>query len=78
MDRARKAITYAAHVGKTEWTCEWRVPFAAVGVNPAVTKRLKFNVGALESVGRSWSAWYGTGGALFEVGGAGDLILDAR
>ncbi len=74
-ERARKGITYAVRVGETEWTCEWRIPFAAVEMNPAITKRLMFNVGALESASGAWTACFATGGALYEVGGAGDLLL---
>ncbi len=76
-DRVRKAIAYTAQVGKGEWTCEWRLPLAALGLSPASTRRLKFNAGVLNSATQAWAAWYATGGALYEVGGAGDLILEA-
>jgi len=75
MDRASKAIVYAASIGKEEWMCEWGIPFAAVDINPSTTKFLRFNIGCLDSSTGNWIAWYATGGALFEVGGAGELIL---
>ena len=75
LDRARKAITYSAHVAETQWTCEWRVPLAAVEVDAATAKRLMLNIGWLQKATGAWAAWYATGGALYEVGGAGDLLL---
>ncbi len=75
MERARQAITYAARVAENQWTCEWRIPLAAVGVDPATTKRLMLNIGWLEKASGTWTAWFATGGALYEVGGAGDVVL---
>ena len=78
LERSRKAITYKARVGKDEWSCEWRIPLASVGVDPKTVKRLLFNVGHLNKDTGNWCAWFATGGALYEVGGAGDLLLGGR
>lgn len=69
------AVTYAAHVAPDEWTCEWRLPFAALGVDPAPDRALRFNLGAHLTASAAWIAWQATGGAFYEVGQAGDLRL---
>jgi hypothetical protein len=63
-------------VAEAEWTCEWRIPFAALGVNPAAVKRFLFNLGAHHTAGDLWTAWVGTSTALFHVDKAGDLFLE--
>jgi hypothetical protein len=75
-DRVEKAVVCAARVGDGEWTCEWRIPFRAVEINPATVKKLLFNLGAHDGATGSWMAWVGTGGPLCQVGMAGDLVLE--
>jgi hypothetical protein len=76
--KARQAITYAARVTEGQWTCEWRIPLDAVEVDAATAKRLMLNIGWLEKGSGTWTAWYATGGALYEVGGAGDVVLQGK
>ena len=76
VDALQKGVTYVAKPGVGEWTCEWRVPFAAAGLAPAVVKELRFNLGVHLAAGDVWGAWVGTGGALYQVGAAGRLVLE--
>ena len=70
-----KAVTYSAVVTPKEWTCEWRIPFAALGMHPAKVERLRFNIGTHLAASDAWVAWVATGGAFYEVGSAGELVL---
>ena len=58
------------------WTCELRIPFAAMGLTRADVTRLKFNVGSLHKNDGMWLIWTTTGGKIFEVDSAGDIVLD--
>ena len=71
----QKGVTYAARQGVDEWTCEWRIPFAAAGLEPAAVKRLRLNLVVHAAADDSWAAWTTTGGALYQVGSAGELRL---
>ena len=68
-------LGYAARVGEREWTCEWRIPFAAVELDAAAAKRLSFNVGVHLTAEKLWAGWVGTRGAFYEVGNAGELVF---
>ncbi|NCP34383.1 MAG: hypothetical protein AUJ96_25410 [Armatimonadetes bacterium CG2_30_66_41] len=71
----QKAAHYAARVTPSEWTCEWQLPFAILGVDPKKTSSLQFNLGTHQSASGAWVAWRATAGAFYEVEGAGELVL---
>jgi hypothetical protein len=71
----RDAVVYAARVSADEWTCEWRIPFAALQLDPAQVSRVGFNIGLHVAATDAWVAWRATGGAFYEVGNAGELVL---
>jgi hypothetical protein len=73
-----KAVTYAAKVGAGEWTCEWRIPFAACGFTPATVPALRFNLGVRKTAPEAWVIWRGTGGATYQVANAGLLVFPAE
>jgi len=73
--RLGQAVTYAAQVGSEDWTCEWRIPWAATGIDPSQAKKLWFNIGVYKTAADAWVNWEGTGGAIYMVEDAGDLIL---
>jgi len=75
VDALQKGVTYVARAGEGEWTCEWKVPFAAAGLDPAGTAELRFNIGVHQATSDTWGAWVGTGGALYQVGSAGKLVF---
>ena len=71
----QKGVAYAARVTPKEWTCQWRIPFAALEVDPLKVDRLRFNIGTHLAASDAWIAWVATGGAFYEVGSAGELVL---
>ena len=75
MSAMRDAITYAAAAGPGQWSCEWRIPLRAIAADPGKLKRLLFNVGVHHERGGDWVAWVGTGGPIYQVGSAGELVL---
>ena len=75
-DRLAKALTYAATVGDDSWSCEWRLPWAATGIDPAAIERLQFNIGVRKTGGGGgWVVWEGTGLQNYLVDNAGDVVL---
>jgi hypothetical protein len=70
-----QAVTYAATIGPSQWTGEWRIPFAAMGVDPQKAGSLLFNIGVLKKAEREWIAWVSTGGAPWHMELAGKLLL---
>ncbi len=69
------AATYAAQIGAEDWCCEWRIPWAAAGINPGKTKRLWFNIGVRKMAADAWVVWEGTGASNYMLVHAGDLVL---
>jgi len=51
------------------WTCELRIPFAEIGINPAEVDKLCFNVGAWKRAG--FFAWVATGDSIWRLENAG-------
>ena len=51
------------------WTAEWRVPLAALNLNPRETKKTRFSIGGTKRVG--WFCWVATGGSIWRVDNAG-------
>jgi hypothetical protein len=70
-----QGVAYAAWVGETEWSCEWKVSFAAMGLTAPPAKGLRLNVGRRILAGDFWAAWVATGGRICEVDSAGELRL---
>lgn len=76
--RAGEGVTYAAKaVGPALWTCEWRIPFASLGVDPAKDRSLDFNLTVRKVADNLWIMWTGTGGNSWLVDQAGRLELTA-
>jgi len=71
------AVQYAAMAGAGVWTAEWRIPLAALGLDPDSTKGCSFNVGVHKprSPSDKWAVWVGAGGANWQVWNAGWLEL---
>ena len=75
VQRVQAAVMFASRVGQSEWTCEWRIPLAAAGIDPKTAKALLFNIGAHVTAQKLWVGWVGTQSAFFHVGNAGELVL---
>ena len=76
VDAAAKGVSYAAKVHDARrWTCEWRVPLASLGIDPAKHKKLQFNLSVRKTASDLWQMWEGTRGYSWAVGAAGVLEL---
>ena len=74
--RAAQGVRYRAKVvGPDRWVCEWRIPFASLGVNPNRQSRLAFNLSVRKTANDLWLMWQGTGSYTWEVAHAGFLEL---
>ncbi|MEW6354979.1 MAG: hypothetical protein AB1696_01520 [Planctomycetota bacterium] len=74
----RKATTYAAKQTPTGWSCEWHIPFSAMGLKAADIETLLFNLGLSCTATGSWLAWAPTGGRLCDVDKAGELVMEGK
>jgi len=71
-----KAVEYGARiVSKGEWTAEWRIPFAALGIDPTKHKKVLFNLTARKTANDYWQMWRATHGASWKVENAAWLKL---
>jgi hypothetical protein len=76
LQRALEGVQYKAQlVDAKRWTAEWRLPFAALGIDPAKPARLQFNLSVRKSADEVWVEWQGTAGSTWQVGNAGVLEL---
>jgi hypothetical protein len=74
--RAAEGVQYKASVpGPDRWVCEWRIPFASLGINPAKQRRFACNLSVRKTAGDQWVMWRGTGGYTWDVDRAGFLEL---
>lgn len=74
--RAQRGVQYAAKVdGAALWTCEWRIPFASLGIDPATDRSLAANLTVRKVVDNLWVMWVGTGGRSWELDHAGQWNL---
>jgi len=78
VETLRAAVTYKAAIGQEQWTCEWRIPFAACGFTPRSAPWMLFNVGVLKSAQRAWVVWRGTGSGNYQVAKAGVLVFPSE
>ncbi len=74
--RAAEGVTYKARVvDAVRWTAEFRIPFAALGIDPAKQPRLPFNLSVRKTAENLWQMWAGTGGNTWFVDKAGFIEL---
>ncbi len=76
-DRAREGVRYAAHVAsKAFWSAEWKIPFAALGIDPAShNPRLVFNLSVRKPAENEWVMWKKVGGSTWDISRSGFLWL---
>lgn len=71
-----RATSYAARVvSPGEWTAEWRIPLAALGLDPVKQGEFDCNFTVRKTASNLWLMWHGTNGSSWEVGRAGRLKL---
>jgi len=76
--RLRKGVKFAAHVGKNEWSGEWKIPLALLKLDIKKERKLRFNIGVRRAAEKKWTAWLGTDGPNYEVSSAGLLVIEAQ
>lgn len=74
--RLQGATTYGAEIGSREWTCEWRIPFAALGFDPKTTPKARFNIVVKKTQPKVSCVWRITGGSAWELDKAGVLVFE--
>jgi hypothetical protein len=71
-----KVVTYGAHIaGPAAWSAEWRIPFAALGLEPKVGAKLDLNLTCRKTASDLWLMWRGTKAASWRVDRAGAIVL---
>ena len=69
------AVRFAATVADRQWTGEWALPLAAVGVQAVGGGKLDFNLGAFRSSTKEWIIWAGALGSTMRLDNGGTLVL---
>lgn len=76
IERAAQGVEYAGQVvGPTRWTTEWRIPFDALGIDPAQHRNLPFNIAVRKTADDMWLMWRSTRANTWYVDRAGVLRL---
>lgn len=75
--RASRGVRYAADIkDRTFWSAEWAIPFAALGIEPAIhNPRLAFNLSVRKQGDDEWLSWSRTDGYTHNVREGGLLWL---
>ena len=77
-----RGCRFAAKVGENQWTAEWKIPLAAVGVDPFKVKQLRFNLGVRRSDApdkdTKWGMWVDTGFYVWHLRHAGVLVVQKK
>ena len=78
-ESARKAtggVTFAAKVVNAGlWSCEWRIPFASLGLDPKIDQSFSANLTVRKVADNLWVMWVGTGGYSWALDRAGRMEL---
>jgi len=76
--RVLEGAQYACRkVSNTQWTAEWKVPFAAIGIDPKKQNpRLLFSLAVRKVSGNEWVTWKKAHGASWDVRKSGMLWLE--
>jgi hypothetical protein len=74
--KAGEAVKFAAKVvDPGVWTAEYKIPFAALGIDPKKSSKFEFNISARKTAGSAWIMWQGTFACTWEAGNAGVIEL---
>ena len=73
--RGQEEVAYAATIQGEEWTAEWSIPYASLGVTATRGQKLLFNITVRKPGDSLWLMWQGTGGYSWQVEKAGWLHL---
>ena len=76
-ERAGKGVAYAAEIVSPErWTCEWSIPWSALGIAPGQGERLHLNLCVRKTANDEWVLLRATGAATWAAAEAAVLVLD--
>jgi hypothetical protein len=75
--QAAQGVLYAAQTpDATTWVAEWKLPWAALGLDPEKPGRFEFNLSVRKTLPEpQWLMWVGTGAHTWDVQFAGILEL---
>jgi len=74
--KAGEAVKFAAKVvDPGVWTAEYKIPLAALGIDPKKASKFEFNISARKTAGSAWIMWQGTFACTWEAGNAGIVEL---
>ncbi len=74
--RAEQGTQFAADVADdATWTAEWRIPWTSLGIDPAESPKVAFNITVRKPVNNLWQMWESTLGHSWEVDRAGFIVL---
>ena len=88
--RLKAVARYAAAAAdRTQWCCEWKIPFAEACIDPRQPGARPFNIGVRKTAGPAsvskwtpgkgpagWVVWVGTGNQNWQLWNAGQLLFD--
>ena len=73
---ALQGVQYAGKIVEArKWTAEWRIPWAALGIDLSKQTTFPFNLSVRKSANELWLQWQGTGGSTWQVDNAGLIEL---
>jgi hypothetical protein len=75
LDRLFAHSDYAARISNRDWSCEWRIPFSALGFTPDSTPKVRFNLIVKKTRPTASCIWQSTGGYMWELDQAGLLLF---
>ncbi len=77
LEQARRGVAYGARIlTKTRWTAEFKIPFAAIGIEPKkMSPRLLFSLAVRKVSGNQWVTWKSARGYSWDVRKSGILWL---
>ncbi|MBT3286747.1 MAG: hypothetical protein HN380_05310 [Victivallales bacterium] len=59
--QASQGVAFAATIPVPgRWQCEWKIPFASLGLAPGKGKRIPFNMTVRKNAAKLWVMWSGT------------------
>ena len=74
--KAGKGMAFAAKIlGKSRWTAEYRIAWAALGIDPRKHRRLQCSLTVRKPAGDLWLMWEGTRAHSWQVDRAGIMEL---
>ncbi|MCC6444315.1 MAG: right-handed parallel beta-helix repeat-containing protein [Armatimonadetes bacterium] len=76
VEQAAAGVLYRAQaLGNDRWQAEWQVPLASLGLDPARTGPIAFNLSVRKRASGLWLMWQGTSGNTWDLDSAGTLTL---